>query len=57
MTEKTKPMENSTMASRRAEREAQEAAGVKRPERAPRQTFRVDVDATAPGLVVTRVRA
>lgn len=56
MTEKTKPMENSTMASRRAEREAQEAAGVKRPERA-RQTFRVDVDAAASGVVVTRVRA
>ena len=50
------PEAPSTFASRRAEREAREAAGEKPAKRNP-QTFRVGHDAPSPDFVVTHVRA
>lgn len=48
---------NSTMATRKAEREAREAAGETAPPARRKAGFRAGVDAENPILVVTRVQA
>jgi len=56
MTEKNASPTNSTMAGRRTEREAREAAGESQP---PRRTlgFRAGYDADNPLMVITHVQA